>query len=62
MSSPSSLSAGAATGAAGAAGAAGTMLPATGFSTVAMVLLALSLIGAGAAVLSLVRRPATAKP
>jgi LPXTG-motif cell wall-anchored protein len=38
------------------------MLPATGFGTAAMVLLALSLIGAGAAVLSLVRRPATAKP
>ena len=62
MSSPSSLSAGAATGAAGAAGAAGTMLPATGFGTAATVLLALSLIGAGAALVSLVRRPATAKP
>jgi LPXTG-motif cell wall-anchored protein len=38
------------------------MLPATGFGTVATLLLALSLIGAGAALVSLVRRPATAKP
>jgi hypothetical protein len=59
MSTPSSLGTGAATGAAGAAGA---MLPATGFGTVAALLLALSLIGAGVALVSLVRRPATAKP
>jgi hypothetical protein len=59
MSTPSSLGTGAATGAAGAAGA---MLPVTGFGTAATLLLALSLIGAGAALVSLVRRPATAKP
>ena len=59
MNYSSTLSAGASTGAAGAAGA---MLPATGFGTAATLLLALSLIGAGAAVVSLVRRPATAKP
>jgi LPXTG-motif cell wall-anchored protein len=38
------------------------MLPATGFGTLAVSLLALSLIGAGVALVSLVRRPATAKP
>ena len=59
MNYSSTLSAGAATGAAGAAGA---MLPATGFGTLAVSLLALSLIGAGVALVSLVRRPATAKP
>jgi hypothetical protein len=59
MSTPSALGTSAATGAAGAAGA---MLPATGFGTLAVSLLALSLIGAGVALVSLVRRPATAKP
>jgi LPXTG-motif cell wall-anchored protein len=59
MSSPSTLGATAATGAAGAAGA---MLPATGFGTTAAVLLGLSLIGGGMALVSLVRRPATARP
>jgi LPXTG-motif cell wall-anchored protein len=59
MSSTSNLGAGAA---AGAAGAAGAMLPATGFGTTAAVLLGLSLIGAGAALVSLVRRPAKARP
>jgi hypothetical protein len=59
MSTPSTLGTSAATGAAGAAGA---MLPATGFGTLAVSLLALSLIGAGVALVSLVRRPATAKP
>ncbi|HWC67077.1 MAG TPA: LPXTG cell wall anchor domain-containing protein [Acidimicrobiales bacterium] len=62
MSYTSQLSAGAATGAAGAAGAAGTMLPATGFGTTAALLLGLSLVGAGAALVSLVRRPAKARP
>jgi LPXTG-motif cell wall-anchored protein len=62
MSSPSTFSAGVATGAAGAAGAAGTMLPATGFSSAATVLVGLSLIGAGAALVSLVRRPSKARP
>jgi LPXTG-motif cell wall-anchored protein len=38
------------------------MLPATGFGTAAAVLLGLSLIGAGAALVSLVRRPAKARP
>jgi|SoiMethySBSTD1v2_1073268.scaffolds.fasta_scaffold1580074_2 LPXTG-motif cell wall-anchored protein len=55
----STLSAGAATGAAGAAGA---MLPSTGFSTAAVMLLAVSLVGAGAALISLVRRPSHARP
>jgi LPXTG-motif cell wall-anchored protein len=38
------------------------MLPATGFGTTAMVLLGLSLVGAGTALLRLVRRPSTARP
>ena len=59
MSYTSTLSAGAATGAAGAAGA---MLPATGFNTAAMLLLAFSMLGAGAALVSIVRRPAKARP
>ena len=59
VSYTSTLSAGAATGAAGAAGA---MLPATGFSTAAMLLLAFSLLGAGTALVSIVRRPAKARP
>jgi LPXTG-motif cell wall-anchored protein len=59
VSSTSTLSAGAATGAAGAAGA---MLPSTGFGTAAVLLLAVSLVGAGAALISLVRRPSNARP
>jgi LPXTG-motif cell wall-anchored protein len=59
MSSTSTLGASAATG---AAGAAATMLPATGFGTAAAVQLGLSLIGGGMALVSLVRRPAKARP
>jgi LPXTG-motif cell wall-anchored protein len=62
VSYTATLSAGAATGAAGAAGAAGAMLPSTGFGTAAVMLLAVSLVGVGAALLSLVRRPANARP
>ena len=59
VSYTSTLSAGAATGAAGAAGA---MLPSTGFGTAAVMLLAFSLVAAGGALISLVRRPAQARP